>query len=253
MKKTHAEKQVRIPTELSFTKKKQPTLPTPVRKVKLKTCLTDRLREDAARKIQRMWRAYKKRKLMCFYGDIFTRNCPVKIEQISKTPSFNGSSSRENEIDEMAPVKQFPILTIEEYREPARDCSEEELSEEFQFNIRKYEDIVERTISAQKVRQYTFPEDSSCSRNSELRSPSQISSATHDEIEFFKAHQLEQWNRINTLISQHLSNSSQHEQLLKELIQHSEMNKRWIEEQSCFTAAKSALNKPGSHLPHRYR
>ena len=65
-----------------------------------------------------MWRNYKKRKLMTFYGDIFTRNCLLKVEQISKTPSFEGSSARERE--QVDAVNEFAILTIDEYKEASR-------------------------------------------------------------------------------------------------------------------------------------
>lgn len=55
---------------------------------------------------------------MTFYGDIFTRNCLLKVEQISKTPSFEGSSARERE--QVDAVNEFAILTIDEFQEASR-------------------------------------------------------------------------------------------------------------------------------------
>lgn len=88
------DKPVRLPTEQAFTKKKQSFPTSPIKKVRIKSSLTDKLREEAARKIQRMWRAYKKRQLLSFYGDMFTRNCQSRASEHSiKTPSFEEVNS----------------------------------------------------------------------------------------------------------------------------------------------------------------
>jgi hypothetical protein len=99
-------------TKPNFLKNKG--ISSPLKKAKMKTCLTDRLKEEAAKKIQRAWRAHQKRKLLSYYGNIFNRHCPAKIVTEPKTPNFD-TPCHINPLIAVDRINEFAILTVDEY------------------------------------------------------------------------------------------------------------------------------------------